>query len=199
MEQIAKNAEYFVLHLTEFMRSNSARWISTAECVKQAEEALGLQGLKAVCSQVGLSYSTARRLIIIDQSPRVRNYSAQLATTDSWGTLYEITKLSDVEFDLLRDELLTGDDVRPITRKQVQCYRVASSRHRRRVRLFSIDIDASDQLSISESEGLMEAIDQLRQVAKDKLFIKMSDEAKELLTPVHVADSAAAASAEALQ
>lgn len=193
MQKTTRTPEYFVEQLTGFLRTASAEWMKVAECLHQAQQALKHAELEAVCRQVGIKYPTAVKLINIHKSSRLKSYATQLSPTVSWGTLYEITKLKDAEFAQFRDKHLTGEKARPITRKEVEFYRSASRATRQRVRLFSTDLDTSIPLSVTERARLNEVVEQLRQIAKDKLFTTISEKGEQVLLPVSPKDSKKAA------
>jgi len=100
--------------------------IEVGRLLTAAKDALPHGAFEAMIeADLPFSSSTARRLMAIGDDPRLSNRAHVHVLPPSWGTLYELTKLSDEEFERAR----TGGIIRPdMMRRDLEPIRLPAPR-----------------------------------------------------------------------
>jgi N6-adenosine-specific RNA methylase IME4 len=98
--RVGASANYWAARITARWRDTVDGIIDTALLIVAAKEALphGEFG-KMIEAGLPFSASTARRLMAIAMDPRISNRAHVHVLPPHWGTLYEITKLDDAQFE----------------------------------------------------------------------------------------------------
>src|SRR6185312_13067495 len=119
-------AATWAARITERWRSSVEAIIATGRLLIEAKDALAHGAFGAMCeTQLPFSASTAQRLMAVARDLRLSNPAHVQHLPASWGTLYELTKLSDDEFSsaiaqqVIRPDMLRGEAelIRPLTHK----------------------------------------------------------------------------------
>lgn len=99
LPDIALSAADYVARVTACLRRSVEGFIMAGRWLRHAKERLehGQFG-PMVEGDLGMSQSTAQRLMAIGGDPRLSNAAHVQHLPPHWGTLYELTKLSDDEF-----------------------------------------------------------------------------------------------------
>ena len=117
-------ARVWAARITECWRSSVEGIIRTGRLLIEAKADLPHGAFGAMCSRdLPFSDSTAQRLMAIARDNRLSNPAHVQLLPASWGTLYELTKLSDDEFEtaieqkVIRPDMLRGEAelIRPLT------------------------------------------------------------------------------------
>lgn len=122
-------ARVWAARITECWRSSVQGIIRTGRLLIEAKADLPHGEFGAMCDRdLPFSDSTAQRLMAIARDNRLSNPAHVQLLPASWGTLYELTKLSDEEFTsavqqhVIRPDMLRGEAelIRPLTRQESQ-------------------------------------------------------------------------------
>jgi hypothetical protein len=99
-------SEYVVRIKAEMTKATTA-WKSIADILAAAANDFGMQSdlMRSLLKQTQFSESKAVKLIAVANSKRIQDHSADLQSVDAWTVLYQITTLSDEEFQRLLDKL----------------------------------------------------------------------------------------------
>lgn len=167
MRSIAEYECSILNHLRDAMKP----WLSIAKELLDAQDQLKPADFKELCRKVGLSYSTARKLIKVAECPRLLNYADRLASIDSWSTLHEVAKLDDSSFaDFAAEHLDAANDVRAFKRSDVEKFNakrnVSSSAY---TAYFTVKVSTSAALSKTDETVLAEAANDLAQTLAGKI------------------------------
>jgi hypothetical protein len=73
--------------------------IAIARELADAEASLKRKDFKALREHYHISYSTARKLVKVGRSDRIKQYEDKLACIDAWSTLHELVKLDETPFN----------------------------------------------------------------------------------------------------
>src|SRR6185437_8713855 len=118
-------AATWAARITERWRSSVEAIIATGRLLIEAKDALAHGAFGVMCeTQLPFSASTAQRLMAVARYARLSNPAHVQHLPASWGTLYELTKLSDDEFssalaqNVIRPDMLRGEAelIRPLAR-----------------------------------------------------------------------------------
>ncbi len=88
----------------------------------QAEKCLSKKDFRVLHAHFSLSYSTARKLVKVGDSQRIRDHEQQLRHlgVDAWSTLHEIVKLDEQDFERFSARYLSAEEPRPFMRSDVE-------------------------------------------------------------------------------
>jgi len=120
-----RSAQDWAVRITECWRSSVEAIIRAGQLLISAKAALPHGEFGAMCARdLPFSDNTAQRLMAIARDGRLSNPAHVQLLPASWGTLYELTKLSDEEFtsavaqQVIRPDMLRGEAelIRPLTR-----------------------------------------------------------------------------------
>lgn len=123
--EVSANARVWAARITECWRSSVEGIIRTGCLLLEAKAVLVHGEFGAMCSrELPFSESTAQRLMAIARDPRISNPAHVQLLPASWGTLYELTKLTDEEFEsavaqhVISPDMLRADAelIRPLAR-----------------------------------------------------------------------------------
>ena len=115
--------------ITECWRSSVEGIIRTGRLLVEAKADLAHGEFGAMCTrELPFTQRTAQMLMAIAEDQRLTNAKFISYLPASWGTLYELTKLSDAEFDsavqqhVIRPDMLRGEAelIRPLTHRPPQ-------------------------------------------------------------------------------
>jgi hypothetical protein len=172
------------------MNQVTRHWIHIGELLNSA--ALdGAHGkvLKRLCSRVGIAYPTATKLIRISECPRLQAHADQLASIDSWPTLYEIVLMTDAEFDDLEKHYFADGSIASLTRLQVSQLRKSKKQRTKASSVFSVYLDIGEQLTTTEKESLRRIWHELETGFAQKLRLKLEEVMTEILNEMPLSQS----------
>lgn len=108
----------YVAQIKKYIGDATHSWRQIADIFASAEEEFGFTSdkMKKLMKQTGFSKSKTSKLISISKSERLRDHYNAFRSTEAWTVLYEVTKLTDDEFQKLIGRL--GDD-EIVTQSQV--------------------------------------------------------------------------------
>ena len=108
----------YVAQIKKYIGDATHSWRQIADIFASAEEEFGFTSdkMKKLMKQTGFSKSKTSKLISISKSKRLRDHYNTFRSTEAWTVLYEVTKLTDDEFQKLIGRL--GDD-EIVTQSQV--------------------------------------------------------------------------------
>lgn len=125
---LAHDAEAWALRISARWRASIESIIETGQLLHDAKAALGHGEFEAmIARELPFSASTARRLMSIAEDKRLSNRAHAHVLPASWYTLYELTKLSDEEFDRALEQKIIRPDME---RKEVELIRPTPHRER---------------------------------------------------------------------
>jgi hypothetical protein len=98
-----KTLEEFVAVIRENVEASIRNWHKIAAAFAEAKEMFGASSdsFKALCKATKFSLSKASKLASIASSERLKEHEAELSAVHSWTVLYEITTLTDEQFERL--------------------------------------------------------------------------------------------------
>ena len=98
-----KTIEEFVAVIRENVEASIKNWHKIASAFAEAKEMFGASSdsFKALCKATKFSLSKASKLASIASSERLKEHEAVLSAVHSWTVLYEITTLTDEQFERL--------------------------------------------------------------------------------------------------
>jgi hypothetical protein len=138
----------FVVFIKQQLEASTQSWRKVAEAFREASEMYGLESnsYKELLKATNFHKSKVSKLIAIASSERLKRYSNQLSSVQSWATLYEVTTLTDEQFSTLcTDYNLDDPDVRPsLTESNVRSFKIKKlvASPFKRFAYISIDEDA---------------------------------------------------------
>lgn len=108
----------YVAQIKKYIGDATHSWRQIADIFASAEAQFGFTSdkMKSLMKQTGFSKSKTSKLISISKSKRLRDHYNTFRSTEAWTVLYEVTKLTDEEFQRLIGRL--GDD-EIVTQSQV--------------------------------------------------------------------------------
>lgn len=108
----------YVAQIKKYIGDATHSWRQIADIFASAEAEFGFTSdkMKSLMKQTGFSKSKTSKLISISKSKRLRDHYNTFRSTEAWTVLYEVTKLTDEEFQRLIGRL--GDD-EIVTQSQV--------------------------------------------------------------------------------
>lgn len=108
----------YVAQIKKYIGDATHSWRQIADIFASAEAEFGFTSdkMKSLMKQTGFSKSKTSKLISISKSKRLRDHYNTFRSTEAWTVLYEVTKLTDDEFQRLIGRL--GDD-EIVTQSQV--------------------------------------------------------------------------------
>jgi hypothetical protein len=98
-----KPVSEFVTYIRENLATSTTSWKRIAGAFFEASEMYGSDSdlYKRLLKETGFHKSKASKFVAISSSERLKQYENQLCCVHSWNTLYEITTLSDLQFETL--------------------------------------------------------------------------------------------------
>ena len=166
----------YVAQIKKYIGDATHSWRQIADIFASAEAEFGFTSdkMKSLMKQTGFSKSKTSKLISISKSKRLRNHYNTFRSTEAWTVLYEVTKLTDEEFqNLIRrlgdDEIVTQSQVNSAKTKivtEVDPYKTVFS--------IQIDINAikSQMFSGHDYEKLIEAVETIQNTMN---YIRVSE------------------------
>lgn len=123
-----KPVSEFASYIKERIQNQTKNWWEIAEAFAEAREMYGFESdsFKKLCLDTKFSKSKASKLATIAQSERLKTYGSKLSAVHSWGTLYAITTLDEVQFQELKQVLALDNPNKPapfITQAEVERYK----------------------------------------------------------------------------
>jgi hypothetical protein len=169
--QTTKSIADYERSILNHLRDATKPWLSISKDFLDAKSHLTRPEFEELCKKVGLSYSTARKLIKVAECTRLSNYADRLASIDSWSTLHEIAKLDASSFGEFAAEYLdSANDVRVFKRSDVEKFNAkrngSSSAF---ASYFTVKVNASAALSKADEDLLSEAANDLEQALAGKI------------------------------
>lgn len=163
----------FERSILNHLRDATKPWFAIAQEFLDASEQLQTSAFKELCEKVRLSYSTARKLIKVAKSSRLRNYADRLASIDAWSTLHEIAKLDASSFDALAAEYLeTTNDVRVLMRSDVERFNAKKTKTSESfASFFTVQVSSSTALSTSDEQFLATTAKTIQECLPGKIKI----------------------------
>jgi hypothetical protein len=143
-----KPVSEFVNYIRDNLAVSTKSWKLIAAAFHEASEMYGFDSdsYKRLLQETGFHKSKASKFIAIASSERLKKYETQLHCVHSWNTLYEITTLSEVQFDSLCMQYnLDNADACPfLTEAQVAAFKrvEAPKSPYKRLAYITIDEDA---------------------------------------------------------
>lgn len=183
--------ETWVRDILGELNKATRQWLVVGEMLNKA--ALdGAHGkvLKRLCGKIGITYPTATKLIKIAACPRLKMHADQLASIDSWSTLYELSLLSDKDFATYRDKNLGEGKVASLTRDQASKLRTDKKPRNKARGIFSVDLEIGQQLTIAEKEAFRRMWHQLETGFSRKLRLRLEEVMTEILHEVPLCQAA---------
>ena len=106
-----KTVNEFATYIMERIQSSTKNWWEIAQAFAEAREMYGFESdkFKKLCLETKFSKSKASKLATIAVSDRLKNYATKLSAVHSWGTLYAITTLNEIQFQDLKQTLKLDD------------------------------------------------------------------------------------------
>lgn len=166
----------YVAQIKKYIGDATHSWRQIADIFASAEEEFGFTSdkMKKLMKQTGFSKSKTSKLISISKSKRLRDHYNTFRSTEAWTVLYEVTKLTDDEFQKLigrlgDDEIVTQSQVNAAKTKivtEVDPYKTVFS--------IQIDINAikSQMFSGHDYEKLIEAVETIQNTMN---YIRVSE------------------------
>ena len=123
-DAVLQTEEAWALRINARWRKSIESYFETGDLLIDAKNTLPHGEFESmIATRLLFHPSTARRLMIIARDQRLRAHVHDLPS--SWGTIYELTKLSDDEFSsaiaqqVIRPDMLRGeaDLIRPLTQR----------------------------------------------------------------------------------
>lgn len=160
-------AERIKKHLTDA----TAKWREIADILSAAADEFGFDSrrMQTLRKETKISKSKTSKLITIAKSDRLRDHRSVFEATNAWTVLYEVTKLTDTEFETLLNNVseghvVTKNDVnsaRAKIAKETDPYRVAFR--------IQVDINAirANIFSDRDYEKLREAVEVIEATVKN--------------------------------
>ena len=98
-----KPVSEFVTYIRDNLAISTKSWKLIAAAFHEASDMYGFDSdsYKRLLKETGFHKSKASKFIAIAASERLRRYETQLQCVHSWNTLYEITTLTEEQFDSL--------------------------------------------------------------------------------------------------
>ncbi|MDC0431803.1 hypothetical protein OAL97_04825 [Paracoccaceae bacterium] len=129
--------------------------------------------MKQILDQTDISPSKASKLISIAQDVRIRRNSKVFETVSAWTTLYEVTLLSDDEFDELvnnasKEGVLKVSDIRNVQDKKTK----SSKSTYQNLLNIQLDWNAIKAQAVS-SEDVQKVIEKLNELASEITYMKV--------------------------
>ncbi|WP_430465941.1 hypothetical protein [Tabrizicola sp.] len=108
----------YVAQIKKHIGDATRSWRQIADIFAAAADEFGFTSymMKSLMTQTGFSKSKTSKLISISKSKRLRDHDKTFSATEAWTVLYEVTKLTDDEFEKLIGRL-DGDGI--VTQSQV--------------------------------------------------------------------------------
>jgi hypothetical protein len=180
--------EAWVRDILAELNKATRQWLSVGDMLNKAV----LEGahLKRLCSKVGISYPTGTKLLKIAACPRLKMYADQLASIDSWSTLYELHLMSDADFATYRDKKLIAGQITTSTRAEVSKLRTDKKPRTKAKAIFTVDLEIGQKLTIAEQEALRRIWHELETGFQKKLRLAMKEVITEIVTKVPLCQAA---------
>ena len=138
--------------------------IAIAREFADAEASLNRKDFKALLDHYHFSYSTARKLVKVGGSDRIKQYEGKLACIDAWSTLHELTKLEQNQFERFEAEYLLGDEPRNFMRADVERFKSGTCAKREPFSLLAaIEVDVN---RLNEPEDIYAIQEEVEQFAR---------------------------------
>ena len=166
----------YVAQIKKYIGDATHSWRQIADIFASAEDEFGFTSdkMKSLMKQTGFSKSKTSKLISISKSKRLRDHYNTFRSTEAWTVLYEVTKLTDDEFQNLIGRL---DDDEIVTQSQVNAAKtkiVTEVDPYKTVFSIQIDINAikSQMFSGHDYEKLIEAVETIQNTMN---YIRVSE------------------------
>jgi hypothetical protein len=138
--------------------------IAIAREFADADMSLNPKDFKALRRHYHLSYSTARKLVKVGKSDRIKSIEDKLACIDAWSTLHELTKLDENPFEQFAAQYLSGDKPRNFMRADVERFKSGTCAKREPFSLLAaIEVDLS---RLQEDEDIYAIQKEVEQFAR---------------------------------
>lgn len=108
--QNTKNVDEFIERIRQRIVAAADNWKEIAAAFAEAKEAYGFDSnaFNKLCEATKFSKSKASKLATIASSERLKTYEKELAAVQAWTVLYDITTLTDEQFQrLLKNRTIT--------------------------------------------------------------------------------------------
>src|SRR6478609_9678523 len=114
-----KTVGHYVGRITPLIANHCLSGLAIAREFADADDSLPPKEFRALAKHFHLSYSTARKLVSVGKSDRIKQYEDKLVCIDAWSTLHEIEKLDATPFERFQAEFLSSNEPQPFMRADV--------------------------------------------------------------------------------
>ena len=158
--------ENYVDRIKKHMSDATFAWRQISEILAEAANEFGCDSdkMKSLRKQTGFSKSKVSKLIAIATSKRLSENYALFQTTHAWTVLYEVTKLTDEEFETFLENVSVGDIITQSTVNKARVKTVKKPDPYKTVFNLQIDLNAlkSGMFSGTDYEELYNAIEKIQ-------------------------------------
>ena len=164
-----KTLDHYIERITRHIEGYRRSGLAIARDFADADDSLPVKEFRALAKYFHFSYSTARKLVKVGKSDRIKRYEDKLVCIDAWSTLHEIEKLDATPFQRFEAEFLSSKEPQPFMRSDVKRFKSRSPAQRQAFSLLArIEVDIPRLQEPEEIYAIAEEVEQFGQKLGDR-------------------------------